>query len=134
MTDSSPLNNVTIDDQKQVEQLITSYFSALEKEDYIAAWELTSSNQQKNYSKTQAINEHWGLDTIKLMSMEGTLPPSLSETGEVTPNTPTILFIVKLDIKPAEGSAWEDGINDRFIMVTKDNDGKWKIDGLATGP
>lgn len=127
-------NTITFDDQRQVEQLITTYFSALENKSYLEAWQLTSYEQQGYYPKTHALNEHWGLDSIKLVSCHGILSPSLSETGEVLLNIPTILFLVKLDILPVAGTAWDEGINERFVMVTKDDDGRWKIDGLATSP
>ena len=128
------LNNITFDDQKQVEQLIKLYFYALEKGDYSTAWGLMSSEQQGFNPLTEAIKNHWGVETIKLISMQGYLPPYLSETGQVPPNTPVIWFDVKLDIKPSDGSGWDDGINERFVMVTKNTEGKWRISGLSTSP
>lgn len=127
------LNTVTFDDQKQVEEVIREYFSALEKRDYSTAWELTSSKQKKEYPKEDALKNHWGVESIKLVSMKGYLP-SKGVVDAVPPNVPVIWFIVTLDIQPTPDNAWNKGINDRFVNVVKDDDGKWRIDGLATGP
>lgn len=126
--------NITFDDQKQVEELIKAYFNALEKNDYSAAWELMSSEQKKFHPVSEAIENHWGVESIKLVSMQGYLPPYLSQTGEVPPNTPTIWFDVRLDIKPSDSSGWDEGINERFARVRKDDSGRWRIDGLSTSP
>lgn len=126
--------NITLDDQKQVEQLIKEYFTDLEKKDYSSAWELTSSEQKKIYNKENAIKEHWGVETIKLISMKGYLPPQLSATGDVPPNSPTVWFSVTFDIEPSPNTGWSEGLDERFVNVVKEIDGKWRIDGLATSP
>lgn len=131
---SLKLEDISDDDQKQVEQLIEEYFKALEKKDYGAAWDLTSSTQKKYYPKSEYTEGHVGIESIKLVSMKGYLPVTLSETGEVPPGVNTIWFEVKLDIKPKEGSAWDDGENLRFVVVKKEDDGSWRIDTLATSP
>ena len=126
--------NITFDDQKQVEQLIKEYFTDLEKKDYSSAWELTSSEQKNTYTKENAIKEHWGVESIKLISMKGYFPPQLSATGDVPRNVPTVWFSVTFDIEPSPNTAWSKGLNERFVNVVKDSDGKWRIDGLATSP
>jgi hypothetical protein len=128
------LEDISDDDQKQVEQLIEKYFKALEKKDYDAAWELTSSTQKRHHPKSEYTDEHVGVESIKLVSMKGYLPVTLSETGEVPQGVNTIWFEVKLDIKPKEGSAWDDGENLRFVVVEKEDDGSWRIDALGTNP
>lgn len=124
---------ITFDDQKQVEEVIRGYFSALEKKEYSTAWELTSSEQKKEYTKEDALKNHWGLESIKLVSMKGYLP-SNGVVDAVPSNIPTIWFIATLDIQPTPDNAWNKGVSDRFVNVVKDSDGKWRIDGLATGP
>lgn len=131
---SDQLKTLTFNDQIQVEEIIREYFSALEKKDYSTAWELTSSEQKKVYSKEEALKNHWGLESIKLLSMKGYMPSEKYAVDSVPPNTPTIWFTVTLDIQPTPNSAWNKGVNVPFVNVVKNSNGKWKIDGLATGP
>jgi len=53
---------------------------------------------------------------------------------DVPENTPTICFEVKLEIKPEPDTAWDKGMNWRLVNVVKEDDGRWRINGLATGP
>ncbi len=123
---------ITFDDQNKVEHLIRTYFKAIELKDYATAWDLTSSDAKKEYSKSQALKEHWGLKSIKLISMKRCLGlPDF--TFNVPKDTPTICFSVSLDIGPAPGTAWENGLNERLVDVVRDN-GEWRINGLNTGP
>lgn len=124
---------ITFDDQRQVEKLIKDYFGAIEKKDYATAWELTSQQQKNSYSKSDAINNHWGIESLKFISMKGYLPTATAVTEDVPPNTPTVWFIVTFDVKPSSNTAWGTGITSRYVDVVKDGDGKWEIDGLATG-
>lgn len=141
-SDALCLEDITVEDQEQVRTLISNYFSALEQKDYAAAWQLMSSKQQEIYPEGQAVKEGWGLDEIRLVSVKGYLPPYIAEclppfefkVTAVPDGTPTIWFVVELEVKPMENSAWETGINDRFVNVTQEADGSWRIDGLATGP
>lgn len=126
--------NITVEDQEQVEQLIKAYFTALEKKDYAVAWELTSSEKKKIYSKEDALKSHWGLDSIKFISLKGYYPSKYSAVGDVPTNTPTIWFTATIEIEPSPNTAWNKGLNGRFVNVVKDIEGKWRIDGLATGP
>lgn len=61
---------VTFEDQGNVEKLIQAYFKAIENRNYAKAWELTSSSAKKDYPKAQAIREHWGLQSLKLISIK----------------------------------------------------------------
>jgi hypothetical protein len=133
----------TFEDQKQVEKLIRQFFNFLENKDYAYAWELVSSEQKKTDSKENAIKYHWGLESVKFVSMKGYIPPRKFVTGdietwepisEVPPNTPTVSFVVTLEVQPDFNGAWNKGLNDRFVDVVKEADGNWRINGLATGP
>jgi len=126
---------ITFDDQRKVEHVIHTYFKAIENNDYATAWNLTSSAAQKEYPKSLAITEHWGLKSVKLISLKRCLgldSPS-GFTFDVPKDTPTICFSVSLDIRPAAHTAWHNGINDRLVDVVREN-GEWRINGLNTGP
>jgi hypothetical protein len=126
---------ITFDDQRQVEKLIKDYFTAIERKDYASAWELTSPEQKKTYPREAALKEHWGIDSLKFISMQGYLPPKISKTGEVPLNIPTIWFGVIFEIEPSPNSPWTPwkGRTGRYVDVVKDTDGKWSINGLNTG-
>lgn len=135
--------DITFEDQKQVEQLITDYFKLLESKNYSTAWELLSPEQKKTYSKEDAIKSHWGIEAVKFISIKGYLPPGRivkdgaeiwTPMSEVPPNTPTVSFMVTFDMKASADTAWNDGQQTRFVNAVKDSSGKWKIDGMATGP
>jgi hypothetical protein len=49
------LEDITFDDEERVRELIASYFSALEREDYEAAWRLLSARQREEYPLEQAL-------------------------------------------------------------------------------
>lgn len=126
---------ITFDDQTQVEKLIKDYFVAIERKDYGAAWELASLEQKKTYTREIALKEHWGIESLKFISMQGCLPPKISKTGEVPPNIPTIWFSVTFEIDSSPNSAWTPwkGRTARYVDVVKCTDGKWTINGLNTG-
>ena len=136
------LKDISFDDQKQVAQLIADYFAALETKNDAAAWNLLSPGQQEAYPLDEAMKNHFGFDDVKLVSMKGILPPRIAKTvppyefkvAEVPDGTPTVWFEVQLDITPSPGSAWDKGINTRFVTPVKDSDGNWRIDGLTTSP
>ena len=124
---------VTRQDEKAVHDLITAYFSTVEQKDYASAWEMLSSNAKKGYTKEDAIKNHFGIQSLKLVSIQSYLLPQEPKEDE---SKPTIQFQVKLDIVPGSGAssgAWGNGINLRFVGVVKEQGG-WKIDALATGP
>lgn len=129
--------SITFDDQKQVEQLIKTYFNAIDKKDYTTVWELTSIYVKKKYPESEASKFNWGMASVKLISMKGYLPPTATSdfTWDVPANTPIVTFYVTLDIKPSSTApGWDEGINRRFVAVVKENDRKWKINGLTTSP
>jgi hypothetical protein len=125
---------ITFEDQKQVEKLIKDYFAAIERKDYASAWELTSPEQKKDYTKEVALNEHWGIESLKFISIEGYLPVRISNTMEMLPNTPTVWFKATFQIESSPNTAWgPKGKTARYIDVIKGTDGRWSINGLATG-
>jgi len=125
---------ITFDDQRQVESLIKDYFTAIERKDYAYAWELTSTEQKESYTREMALNEHWGIETLKFISLEGYLPRRISSSGKVLPNTPTVWFNVTFEIEPSPNTAWgPKGKTGRFVDVVKGIDGIWRINGLNTG-
>lgn len=125
--------DVTFEDQRKVEILIQTYFKAIENKKYADAWELTSLDAKTSYPKTQAIKEHWGMQSVKLISTKRCLMRPHEWTSNVPQNVPTICFIITLDIKPSPDSAWDNGRNDRFVEVVKEK-GQWRINALNTGP
>jgi hypothetical protein len=132
---SSNTPNITFDDQREVQELIKSYFEALEKGDYETAWKCTSE-QIRQESDSNYIKRDYRFKTIRLVSMKGYIPPSEKNnytTLDVPEGTPTVDFVVKLDVKAGD-SAYDDGQNTRFVYVVKDSDGKWRIHHLATCP
>lgn len=127
---------ITFEDQKQVEKLIKDYFKAIERKDYASAWELTSPEQKKEYTKEITLKEHWGIESLKFIAIEGYLPERISKTLEVLPNTPTVWFKANFEIEPTvDGMAgWgPKGKTARYVDVVKGIDGIWSINGLATG-
>jgi hypothetical protein len=116
----------TQEDLKQIEGLIASYFKALEKEDYDEAWKLKSIVSKAEFSKSDAIKAKFGLEAIRLISVE-----HIQDDLHCPSN---LCFMVLLDIIPAPHSAWEKGLNKRLVDVIRGSDGQWRINGLNTGP
>ncbi len=128
-------NKITFRDQKEVELLIKNYFEALEKGDDLRARQLTSSKEKKKYTKSKTVKEYFGIKSVKLVGMRRCIIDEESGFSyDVPENTPTVCFEVKLQIKPEPNIPWEEGINWRLVNVVKEDDGRWRIDGLATGP
>jgi len=126
-------STITFEDQRSIEHLIRTYFTAIENKDYAQAWNLTSSDAKKEYPKSEAIREHWGLNSVKLISIKRCLILPSEFTFDVPKDTPTKCFSVSLDIKPSSNTAWNNGLNERLVDVVKEN-GEWRIKGLNTGP
>lgn len=116
--------------QKDSKEVVNAYFKFIEKKDYEKAWELTSDKAKKSYSKESAINEHWGIVSLKIISVKK--EESLKIDKEQYKNR--ALYTVVFKIKPSSGTAWNDGENSRFVNLIKQNDGKWYVDALSTGP
>jgi len=66
--------------------------------------------------------------------MKGYFPSKTSANGDVPPNTPTVWFSATFDVDPSPNTTWIKGMTERYVNIVKDNDGKWRINGLATGP
>jgi hypothetical protein len=122
--------NITKEDEKAVHDVIVAYFKAIENKDYSTAWEIFSSEMKKSSTKNDANQNHFGIESIKLISIQTYLRPQEAKENE---NKPTINFEVKLDIVPNQQGAWDKGINERFVGVVKEQ-GQWKINALATSP
>jgi hypothetical protein len=132
-TQAPPKNEeiITKEDENAVHDVIVSYFKAIENKDYAAAWEMFSSETKKSTTKNDAVQNHFGMESVKLISIQTYLRPQEPKENE---NKPTIHFKVKLDIVPNQyGGAWGKGINERFVRVVKER-GQWKINALATSP
>ncbi len=128
-----PPGPVTLDDERQVEELIRTYFDAMERGDWGAAWDLETSSQQAWSTRADYVATQGGLESVKLLSVKAYLPPP-APTWDVPPDTPTVNFMVTLEVKPKPNTAWgPGGVVERFVGVQKEN-GKWYISGLATSP
>jgi hypothetical protein len=125
-------SKITFEDQKQVEFIIRTYFKLLENKEYGSAWELTSNKLKAQYPKSDALEKHFGLESIKLINIKRCLMWPC--TFEVPEDVPTTCFAVEIDVQPSLGSTWENGINQRFVDIVKESDGQWRINGLNTGP
>ncbi len=116
----------TQDDLKQIEELIKAYFKALERGDYSGAWKLRSSESKAGYSESDAIKTNFGLEAIKLISV--------NHVHDNLHCPSDLCFMVWLDVVPAPHSAWEKGLNERSVEVMRESDGQWRINSLNTGP
>lgn len=122
--------SITKEDETAVHELIAAHFKAIENKDFSAAWEMFSSEMKSGSSKNDVIQNHFGIESLKLISIQTYLrPQEPKENGK----KPTIHFVVKLDIVPNSFGAWGKGMNERFVGVVKEQ-GQWKIRALATSP
>lgn len=122
--------SITKEDENAVHDLIVAYFKAIENKDYSAAWGMLSSDRKKSFSMNDANQEHFGIESVKLISIQTYLRPQEPIENE---NKPTTNFIVKLDIVPNQYGSWGKGMNERFVGAVKEQ-GQWKIKSLATSP
>ena len=127
--------NITMEDKKQVEQVIRDYLNYLDKQNYEEAWKLLAPQDRavqtlENFMKVQ------GVKTIKLISLEGysAVPGENGNTVVYDAKVPTVYFHLELDIEPMGVSVWEQGRNERFIMGRKGIDGKWLISDFTSSP
>jgi hypothetical protein len=122
--------NITKEDENAVHDLIVAYFKAIENKDYSTALEKFSLEMKNVSTKNDAVQNHFGIESLKLISIQTYLRPQEPKENE---NKPTIHFEVKLEIVPNLHGAWGKGINERFVGVVKEQ-GQWKISTLATSP
>lgn len=125
--DTSGSKPVTYDDQKEVEQLITTYYKALEAQDFDAAAQCYTSQGKLGYERTNPKNAILNAaDSLKFVSLESYIPPNAVKDG--SRNAPTVYFNVTLDVAPNKYNnvLWEKGINRCFVDAVKEN-GKWVI-------
>ncbi|HYF81535.1 MAG TPA: DUF4829 domain-containing protein [Clostridia bacterium] len=132
--------DITIDDQKEVEELINDYFNALEHRDYLKSWELMSTKYRSGYKDFEGYNsasKNSIIESIKLIEIKGYIPPFKTKefvTTRVPEGVPTVWFEAYFDLKlTKEDPSWVNGKNERFVNVEKE-DNIWKIGGLATSP
>lgn len=127
---TSRLSSVTMEDEMAVRKLISAYFAAIGSLDDAGAWEMLAASMTTNFSKQDAEKNHFGIESVKVVSIEPYLRPQ--EPQEVA-DKPTIYFTVKLDIVPNSFGGWGKGSDERFVEVAKEQ-GIWKISALATSP
>lgn len=139
--ESGKQREVTLEDRKQVEELINSYFAAWKSRDYSKQWELLSTKFKSNYENFEAFKSQWeqsGIELTELSALKGYIPPRKENNfmAEDAPQgVPTVCFEVRFRLKLAQGDPiWQEGTNTRFIGVEKEADGKWKINAFATSP
>jgi hypothetical protein len=132
--------DITLDDQKEVEELIYDYFNALEHKDYLKSWELMSTNYKsgyKDFGVYDNVQQNSTIESIKLIGIKGFIPPYKTEefiTTEVPEGVPTIWFEAYFDLKlSTDDPIYVNGKNERFVIVEIE-DGVWKIGGLASSP
>ncbi|HZK84208.1 MAG TPA: M56 family metallopeptidase [Desulfosporosinus sp.] len=128
--------NITMEDQKHVEQLIKNYLNYLDKQNYEEAWKLLTPQDRDGQSQESFMKGHQGVKTIKLISLKGYSVVSGNNDNTVVydAKVPTVYFDLVLDVVPTEGSAWGQGTNERFIMGRKGIDGEWLVSSFATSP
>lgn len=134
----SAINQVSIPakakevNQKDAEEVVKAYFKSIEEKNYAKAWELISDKQKKNYSKEDAINKHWGIESLKLISVQ---KEQLSEELKKRYNDVNeTLYNARFIIKSSPNTAWENGETGRLVDLVKQGDGNWYINDLCTGP
>lgn len=135
---NSDNKNITFEDQKEVEELLKSYYKALEKKDFEAAFECLSKKNMPPGTKVSDI-EFEQFKSLKLISIEGyisILDGGVLKVFKATKDTPTVCFQVtlELEVEPEKGYNWENGENVQFVVAARDSDGKWRIDHFATSP
>lgn len=125
----------TLETESQVESLIRGYFTALERKEYATAWEMTYKHTSGNFEEFRQSWERQ-IASLKLLSIRKyRYSASQGLEWELPPGTYTHHMFANVEIRlKAEGSAWYEGENGRFIGVRRDETGHWKIDALATSP
>jgi hypothetical protein len=139
-TKLSVVTNITMEDQKQVEQLIRNYLNYLnylDTKNYGEAWKLLSPQDLEGVTQESFMNPALqSVKTIKLISIKGyNLVAGINgNTVVYDTKVPTVYFHLELDVEPTEGTSWGKGRNGRFIMGRRGIDGKWLLSIFATSP
>ncbi|KJR44152.1 hypothetical protein UF75_5466 [Desulfosporosinus sp. I2] len=128
--------NITMEDKKQVEQVIRDYLNNIDKQNYEEAWKLLAPQDRDGQTQESFMVVHQGVKSIKLISIEGySLVADKNNSAIVyDEKVPTVTFHLVLDVVPLEGSAWGEGRNERFVVGRKGIDGEWLVSGFATSP
>lgn len=128
--------NITMEDKKQVEQVIRDYLNNIDKHNYEEAWKLLAPQDRAGQTQESFMVVHQGVKAIKLISIEGysLVPCDSGNTILNDEKIPTVTFHLVLDVEPVVGSAWGQGRNERFVVGRKGIDGKWLVSGFATSP
>jgi len=129
---------ITMEDQKQVEQIITNYLNYIDTKNYGEAWKLLSPKDLEWDGQTLEDFKHGYQDVkaIKLISLEGysVVAGNNGNTVVYDKKVPTVYFHLVLDVGSKGVSVWGPGQNERFIMGRKGTDGKWLISTFTSGP
>ncbi|SEB51005.1 hypothetical protein [Paenibacillus sp. GP183] len=120
----------TMDDEIAVRKLIAAYFDAIGKRDVDGAYAMMSTSMTTNFSKEEAEKGHFGIESIKMISIE---PYHRLQEPKENADKPSVHFVVNLDVVPDKNGSWGKGSNERYVGVVKEH-GVWKINALATSP
>ena len=115
------INNKEGIDQENAGVVINAYFTFIGEKNYVKAWELTSDRAKEYYSMEDAIDGHWGIESLELISIK-----------EQYKDENRALYSAIFMVKPSLGTAWNDGENSRTVELVKQNDSKWYIDNITT--
>jgi beta-lactamase regulating signal transducer with metallopeptidase domain len=131
---------ITMEDQKQVEQLIRNYLNYINTKNYGEAWKLLSpkdlNGQTQENFKNLYQNGYQDVKAIKLISLEGysVVAGNNGNTAVYDAKVPTVYFHLVLDVGLTGVAAWIQGRNERFIIGRKGIDGKWLISDFTSSP
>lgn len=124
------LNQITFDDERQVEMLIRSYFDALDRKDFNSALRYWAPEKRKLNYANSIENTYKDVKSVKIKAIKRYLT---SPSIEAPPNTPTVYFLVEVEeehFNQGQGPY----LYNFFPDVYKDKDGYWKIVDLGTSP
>ena len=119
----------------QGEDIVGLFFSLIDEKKIPDAVAMLDDSAVPDDSAKQA----WGVqfnvfDSISVKSIEA------SNIGDEMEGQETYKVILDAKIKPGSENAvipnfgWEDGENIRWVSLTKNTDGMWKVLGIGTGP
>jgi len=127
---------ITMEDQKQVEQLIRNYLNYINTKNYGEAWKLLSPKDLNGQTQESVKNGYQDVKAIKLISLEGysVVAGNNGNTAVYDAKVPTVYFHLVLDVGLTGVAAWIQGRNERFIIGRKGIDGKWLISDFTSSP
>lgn len=102
--------------------VLSQYFQALAGRDYDTAYRLMSRRFRQGLAGPEALANN------SVQEVEG-----VERLAWASPDPDTMFVEIRLKLSDQNRSAWADGSNERFATFVQENGG-WKIDGLATSP